>query len=354
MDIVEELRQNREAGARRLETEYKAGLMALARRFCNDPGDAEELVNSTFAEVIENVDDFLEQSSLFTWMCKILTSKFSRTIRRKSNQMEVFSGVVPDMEDERAREAIYASLDASFLRDAISRLPDDQREVIVLRYFTDMPISKIAKFLSIPSGTVRSRLHYARLALAEKLGAKVKEAAKKPGVKALLVVLALAALTALGAAVAVVATTPTPSANLQDTCDGGGATTTPELASDGEGAVATMPDSTAFFHTSFALPALSGDILPSQPKGETMDIRKTRAAMLAAATVATGAAIPLAASGDNYQYIVSGDTAAVAVAGVVAGESATASLDVRRYDVAESRTLALTSIKPTGFVMVIR
>ncbi|MBQ7667688.1 MAG: sigma-70 family RNA polymerase sigma factor, partial [Kiritimatiellae bacterium] len=197
MDIVEELRRDRESGARRLEAEYKVGLLALARRFCTDPGDAEELVNATFAEVIDNIDDYIEQSAFFAWMCQILTSKFSRSVRRKSRQMEVYPGDVPEMEDEGAREEIYANLDASLLRDAIAKLPQEQREIIVLRYFTDMPVAKIAKFLSIPSGTARSRLHYARLALAAKIG----PAAKKGGAKALVLALALCGVAALGAAV---------------------------------------------------------------------------------------------------------------------------------------------------------
>ena len=62
VDIVEELRQNREAGARRLESEYKVGLVSFARRLCANPSDAEELVNRTFAAVIEGIDDYLEQS----------------------------------------------------------------------------------------------------------------------------------------------------------------------------------------------------------------------------------------------------------------------------------------------------
>ena len=65
MDIVEELRNDRERGARRLESEYRAGLMTLARRFCADEGDAEELVNRTFAAVVEGIDDYIEQSAFF-------------------------------------------------------------------------------------------------------------------------------------------------------------------------------------------------------------------------------------------------------------------------------------------------
>ena len=105
------------------------------------------------------------------------------------------------MEDERARDEIYENLDATLLRTAIAELNPEQREVIVLRYFENLPIEKIAKFLTLPAGTVRSRLFYARKALAARLGAGVKEAVRKPGVKALLVALALCGLTALGVAV---------------------------------------------------------------------------------------------------------------------------------------------------------
>ncbi|MBR4612030.1 MAG: hypothetical protein IKO40_04865, partial [Kiritimatiellae bacterium] len=72
MDIVEEIRTDRERGAKRLEAEYRNGLLTLARRLCHDPGDAAELVNSTFAEVIANVDNYAEQSAFFGWMSKIL------------------------------------------------------------------------------------------------------------------------------------------------------------------------------------------------------------------------------------------------------------------------------------------
>ena len=171
MDIVEELRQNRDSGAKRLVSEYKAGLMSLARRFCVNESDAEELVNATFAKVVDNIDDYLEQSAFFAWMCQILTNLFRESVRRKSNKNEIFSGDVPEVADDGAQEEIFRNLDHSLLRDAIRELPADQRELLLLHYFMDMPVAKIAKFLSIPNGTVFSRLHYARKALAAKLGA---------------------------------------------------------------------------------------------------------------------------------------------------------------------------------------
>ena len=197
MTIVEELRTNRESGAKRLEAEYKAGLMTLARRFCTDEGDAEELVNRTFAAVVAGIDDYLEQSAFFGWMCQILTNIHAKDVRKKMDGLVVYPGGVPDVEDQGTQESVVRELDASLLHDAVEELPPDMREAIVLHYFTGLSIPKIAKFLAIPEGTVKSRLHYARLALGAKLGATVKT----PGGKALLFALVLAALTVIGAAV---------------------------------------------------------------------------------------------------------------------------------------------------------
>ena len=335
MDIVEELRHDREAGAKRLETEYKTGLMALALRFCNDPGDAEELVNSTFAEVVENVDDFLEQSSLFTWMCKILTSKFARTVRRKSNQMEVYPGVLPDVVDEDAQESIYANLDASLLRDAIDTLPPDIRKTLTMHYFMDFSVKDVARMLAVPAGTVKWRLHYARKILAAKLGA----AAKKPGGKALLLALALCGLAALGAAVWNLGWgEPSRRADAPAWAYGEGTDGT-----GGTGGTGLQPFN------------FSSEQSTEQPQQETSSMTiRTRSAALGAASALALASAPSAASGDEYQFIVSGDTAAAATAGVVEAESTAGPLDVRHHAVAESRAMALSSIKNGSFVIVVR
>ncbi len=201
MDIVEEIRNDREKGARRLESEYRNGLRTLALRFCDDPGDADELVNRTFAEVVANIDNYAEQSAFFGWMCKILVHLHSKDVRRKEHDGIVYPGTLPDIADADAEEAIFRNLDASLLRDAIETLPADIRKTLLLHYFMEMPVKDVARFLAIPSGTVMWRLHYARQMLAAKLGA----VSKKPGVKTLLIALAIGATAALGAAVVAIA-----------------------------------------------------------------------------------------------------------------------------------------------------
>ena len=345
MDIVEEIKQDRERGAKRLEAEYKAGLMTLARRFCHDPGDAEELLNRTFAAVVEGIDDYLEQSAFFAWMCQILVNIHATDVRRKSHQNEVYPGIVPDVADESAQEDVYRNLDHSLLHEAIETLPQNLKEVIVMHYLMDEPVAQVAKFVGQPVSTIKWRLHVARKALAAKLGV----AAKKPGGKAVLLALALCALTALGAATTLAVVrlrSPASAAPEQQAYDSKGSAAQEQQAYDSKGSAAP-----AVFGNALQ-PSTAFDTLPPH-QGKDMNAT-TRTAALGAATALAFASAPSAVSGDEYQFIVSGDMAAAATAGRNAGESATGALDVRQHAVAASSTMALTSIKPSGFVMVVR
>jgi len=142
MTIVDELRTNPEIGVRRLEGEYKTGLLSLARRICPDQGDAEELVNRTFAAVVEGIDDYVEQSAFFAWMCQILTNLHSADERRKSRRNEVAASDAGDGPDDDAASRIYENVDAAILRDAIDRLPKDMKALKTLAHdhYVEVPV----------------------------------------------------------------------------------------------------------------------------------------------------------------------------------------------------------------------
>ncbi len=174
--VVDEIRNDRDKGAKRLESEYKAGLMSLARRFCSDESDAEELVNRTFAIVVKNIDSYLEQSAFFGWMSRILINCHNKDVRRKSHETVFCDGEIPaDAPDDDACAKVFREVDASLLRDAIERLPPDMKKTLMLHYFLDMPVREVARVLSVPSGTVMWRLHYTRQILGAKLGAQMKK-----------------------------------------------------------------------------------------------------------------------------------------------------------------------------------
>ncbi|MBQ6339197.1 MAG: sigma-70 family RNA polymerase sigma factor [Kiritimatiellae bacterium] len=198
MDIIDEIRADREAGALRLEREYKPRLLAVAARFCPDETEAEALVYRTIDEAIRCIETLSDPNAFFGWMCGIMSNQYGKLNRRKIDGQIVYTDKMPEDEESGGAESVVQAVDATLLREAVEGLPDKLREAVVLRYFADMPILQIARFLTIPVGTVNSRLHLARMALSMRLGAKLK----KPAVALIAAALFLAASAAVAVGVA--------------------------------------------------------------------------------------------------------------------------------------------------------
>lgn len=360
-DIVEQLKNDRENGAKRLVSEYKAGLLTLARRLYDDPSDAEELVNRTFAAVVDGIDDFLEQSSFFTWMCQILVNLHANDTRRKSNANETYPGELPEIADASAEGEVYRVLDASLLHDAIETLPKDIRKTLVMHYFMDFSVKEVARLLAVPVGTVKRRLYYARQILAVKLGAKMeeaKEAAKKPGVKAALAALALCAITAAGATVIAAVhggAQNTGGPSFRATASGENGETG---GSSGYSPVAPVP--TPVSPDSSVPPVVTQSLSSEEPTMNTT----TRTAALGAATALALASAPPTATADG-QFFISGwpvaDPSYPATSGAtsltVAPLHDTASPDALEARYCTSAASAATSLRSDeygGFTIIVK
>ena len=290
MTVAEEIRIDSESGSKRLEREYKAGLMAFARRFCADASDAEELVYRTFSEVVDSIGSYNEQSAFFGWMCKILVNCHTKETRRKANSTVTFPGDLPESPDDGATRVVQA-VDASLLRDAIRALPPEMEEAVVLHYFMDLPLLKIARILMLPVGPVKSRLHYARLILGWRLGSPLKKVGAATLCLLLLLGAALGAMW-LGGEID------------KDSPSSDNDTALPFL-DDCLGFASRLPDGSepapSTFHSSrFTL---------HSPQGEPL-VQSTPLKTAAALTTALAISAAQPAAADGYQYIVSGYPAA--------------------------------------------
>ena len=302
MDIVDEIRTNREAGILRLEREYKPKLLAVAARFCPDSQEAEALVYRTMDEVIRCIETLADPESFFGWMCGIMSNQFRKLNRRKINGKIAYTNQFIEVTDETIGvDSVVQAVDASLLREAIESLPPKLKEAVLLRYFADMPLTQIARFLMIPVGTVNSRLHMARVVLAMRLGAKLKKSAVAM-VAAGLFLLAVTAAVVVGARLSstaetssgdeatmvpgVTQTTEEPeAAEVTQTTEGTQATEEPEAAASNPAeeasAVSSVPNVPSVSSTTFT-------------KGETI-MKKGRAAA-AALSAAMIAAAPVSAT----------------------------------------------------------
>lgn len=173
MELYEEIKEDREAGARRLVAEYRTRLMGMAMGLTKSPHDAEDLVFRTFERVILKIDDYKPTGSFYYWVCTILVN-FHRMDIRKVAVRPKFSGdgTIPEVaapESHDISDQMDFEMTAEAVRAAVRELPDNFREVVVLKYFDEMSLEDIAMVTGLNVGTVKSRLHYAKEALYAKL-----------------------------------------------------------------------------------------------------------------------------------------------------------------------------------------
>lgn len=262
--IADTIRRDRDEGAARLVSDCRDRLYAFALRLCDDPHDAEALVFRTFEQALDSIDSYRERQAFHAWLAAILLNFRRKQLRGAMVRNTVSVGDGADVAQiasstveapEGAGDPVRDAVDGAIVRDAIETLPAEAREVLLLHYFADMSVLQIARYLATPAGTVKSRLHYARKALAVKLGATTRS----PGGRIFIAALILAALTAIGAALVSGATGGGRSV-LADNGDGDEDATV-STSPGGPPSPATTIDSTILdaSTSSFESPDLSGD-----------------------------------------------------------------------------------------------
>jgi len=157
---------------------YQGRAYALALRVLKDEDRARDAVQEGFLKAYTNLAKFEGRSSFYTWLYRLVMNLCLDMKRRDRSDREVEwdetrpgePAGAPDAEALAGRGAgspgPAQALERSELRkriaEAISQLPGDARETLLLREVDGMSYAEIAEALEIPKGTVMSRLHYAR------------------------------------------------------------------------------------------------------------------------------------------------------------------------------------------------
>jgi RNA polymerase sigma-70 factor, ECF subfamily len=157
-----------EEALRGLYRDHAVALLAFAQRYTRDRMEAEDAVQETFVRAWRHLPDLLaDDRPLRPWLRKVLRRVLidaARVTRVHPVQLTDDPGA------DRAVDGGYDALvDRSLLAEAIGHLSPAHRQVLVESYYRDMPAERLAAALGIPVGTVRSRLHYALVALRRQL-----------------------------------------------------------------------------------------------------------------------------------------------------------------------------------------
>ena len=162
----------RETTWSRFESEalpHVTSLFRLAMWFERNRDEAEDLVQDTLKQALESFHRYAPGTNCRAWLTSILNHVRSNKRRAKGR-----SPIVADPDDAIASTVASAPPVPEHLTDedllgALRRIPAQYQEVIVLSDVEELPYKDIAKHLSIPIGTVMSRLHRGRALLRQEL-----------------------------------------------------------------------------------------------------------------------------------------------------------------------------------------
>ena len=138
-------------------------LRRFARWLTHDAGDADDLVQSTLERALSRWHDRRDDRALRPWLFAIAYRQFldgQRRARRRARMLEFFRADAAAEEPSAERQVIARSV-----VDALHRLPDGQRRLLLWVSVEGLSYREVADLLDVPIGTVMSRLSRARAAL---------------------------------------------------------------------------------------------------------------------------------------------------------------------------------------------
>jgi RNA polymerase sigma-70 factor (ECF subfamily) len=174
--LIEACRAGRTEAFGVLIQRYQDRLYPTMLRLTGDAEDALDLLQDAFLRAFEKLDRFHGDSSFYTWVYRIgvnlaLSGRRRRRIivRSRGGTQHDPAEVPDDLEQSDPTLPIERREREDRVQKALDSLAPDHRAVVVMKEFDGLRYEEIAAILNVPVGTVRSRLHRARLELREKL-----------------------------------------------------------------------------------------------------------------------------------------------------------------------------------------
>ncbi len=142
---------------------YRGPLLAFLSRYAEDRHDAEDLLQETLVRVWRGLEGYEDRGRLGAWLFTVarrVAIDASRTTSRRSRVIEP-GPVPPGVSGESPEGDLLIGELRLLLLQEVDRLPEEQREVLLLRQHAAMTFREIADTTDAPLSTVLSRMHYA-------------------------------------------------------------------------------------------------------------------------------------------------------------------------------------------------
>lgn len=178
--LITDCRKGRTAAFDELVRRYQDRLYNTLCRLLDNAEDAQDVVQESFLNAYQSLDSFKGDSLFFTWLYRIAVNT-AISMKRKQRVVISIDGTVhgdggPEPLDTsefgQPTVALERAEQERRVQDALNRLSPDHRAVLILKDMEGQKYEEIAEIMQVPIGTIRSRLHRARMELREILQAE--------------------------------------------------------------------------------------------------------------------------------------------------------------------------------------
>lgn len=165
-EVLELVKKGNREAYKEIVTRYMKTAYGIALGLVHNQQDALDISQESFIRAFRKIKSYDTQRPFFPWFYKLMKNLCLDHLKRKGriiNEIPLENVQVPEKEgeDKELKEVLWRG---------IERLPLEQKEVIILRYFHQMSYREIAEITGKPIGTVMSSLYYAKKRLKEILG----------------------------------------------------------------------------------------------------------------------------------------------------------------------------------------
>lgn len=161
-ELVEQLLRKEKNAFDRLYERYKSEVYRTAVLLTGNTEDAKDVMQDTFVTVSMNIHKLKDVAAFEGWMYRILARHAVHCIQNRRH--EVLMEEVPQKPaaEEEVSELLCKEESRQHVWNYLSRMSERDRTVLILFYFNEFSVAEIADILGWNTGTVKSRLHYAR------------------------------------------------------------------------------------------------------------------------------------------------------------------------------------------------
>ena len=178
LDLIVQAQQGDRRAFGELVRRYREGVVNVVYRMCGDANLAQDAAQEAFIRAWKHLPNFRPRppsvrkgkpsDSFRNWLYRIATNAARDILRRERETVDV-DGLPLATADAGPAEMVESAERGERVRQAVLALPTASREVLILREYEGLSYREIADTLSIPIGTVMSRLNYGRKRLRELL-----------------------------------------------------------------------------------------------------------------------------------------------------------------------------------------